>query len=219
MKSIKILVLITLIANVASFGQKTEVRYGNASLGGSENPVSIIEIENASIKDIDKRWNNYIKENKGKVTKQGDVWFHDNAIVKSISKDTIDMWSTVKESGKSVVITLAVNSGGNFISNSGGQYNAIDRFLSDFAAETYKYLIGLELTAAQKLLNSKEKEYKQLEKSNKKLEKEINKMKSEISDNERTIKQNNELLDKQKKEINTHESTVRELEKRIKSID
>lgn len=219
MKIISILFFITLFANLDSFGQKIEVRHGSAFLGGSENPVSIIEIENASVKEIDKKWNNYIRKNKGKVTKQGDMWFHDNAIIKSISKDTLDMWSTVKESGKSVVITLAVNSGGNFISNSGGKNKAVDRFLSEFAADTHKHLIGLELTAAQKLLKSKEKDYEQLEKSNKKLEKEIDEMKSKIADNERVIKQNNELLDKHKQEMNSHESTVRELEKRIKSID
>ena len=219
MKIISILFLITLFANFDSFGQKIEVRHGSAFLGGSENPVSIIEIENASLKEIDKKWSNYIKDNKGKVTKQGDVWFHDNAIVKSISKDTLDMWSTVKESGKSVVITLAVNNGGNFISNSSGHHKSVDRFLREFAADTHKHLIGLELAAAQKLLKTKEKEFEQLEKSNKKLEKEIDDMKSKIADNEKTIKQNNELLEKHKNEMNGHESTVRELEKRIKNID
>jgi hypothetical protein len=201
------------------FAQKIEVRHGSADLGGGENPVSIIEIENATVKDIEKKWTSYIKDHKGKVTRQGDSWFHDNAVVKSIGKDTLDMWSTVKESGKSVVITLAVNSGGNFISNSGGKHKAVDRFLKDFASETHKHLIGLEIAAAQKLLNAKEKELRQLEKENKNLEKEIDEMKSKIADNERTIKQNNELLDKHKKELNDHDSNVKELEKRMKNLD
>ncbi len=219
MKFINILMLIMLAATFKSFGQTIEIRHGNAFLGGGENPVSIVEIENASVKDVEKKWTSYIKKNKGKVSKQGDVWFHDNAVVKSISKDTLDMWSTVKASGKSVVITLAVNSGGLFISNSGGNSKDVDRFLRDFASNTHKHNIGLELAAAKKLRKSKEKEFEQLEKSNKKLEKEINEMKNKISDNERTIKKNNELLNKHKKDLGEHESLVKDLEKKIKNLD
>jgi valyl-tRNA synthetase len=208
-----------LAATFNSFGQIIEIRHGNAFLGGGEKPVSIVEIENTSVKDVENKWTSYIKKNKGKVSKQGDVWFHDNAVIKSISKDTLDMWSTVRASGKSVIITLAVNSGGNFISNSGGNSKDVDRYLRDFASDTHKHHFGLELAAAKNLRKNKEKEFEQLEKSNKKLEKEIDEMKNKISDNERTIIKNNEILNKHKKDLDEHESLVKEMEKKIKNLD
>ena len=219
MKRISIPFLLFLLLQLSAVGQKIEVKHGQAYLGGGENPVSIIEIENSEIKTVEKKWSAYLKDYNGKVSKQGDVWFHDNAQIKAISKDTLDMWSTVKASGSSVIITLAVQSGDAFISNASGHHKGVDRFLREFATDTHKHFIGLELSLAKKNLKNKEKEYEKLEKTNRDLEKEIDKMKNKISEHEQTIKKNKEILEQHKNVMDEHDSNVKELEKKIKNLD
>jgi hypothetical protein len=163
-------VFILLMASVAT-AQTTVVRNGMAFLGGAENPVTMIEIENASLKSVEKKWRSYIGKYKGKVSKQGDEYFHDNAMIKSISRDTLDMWSTLKETGKTITITLAANSNGVFISTSEGNQRGVEDFLIQFSNNIKKDQIKLELAAAQKALKAKSRDFDKLEKENKKLEK------------------------------------------------
>jgi hypothetical protein len=44
-------------------------------------------------------------------------------------------------------------------------------------------------------------------------------MKSKIADNERSVKRNNDAMDKSRKEVEEQRSAVRELEKKLKGAD
>ena len=218
MKKLTLLPFFILILNI-SFAQKTEVRYGSAFLGGNENLVTVVEIENADMKDTRKMWSDYLKKSKGKLSTEGDEYFLDNAKIKSISEDTLDIYSTIKSAGRSVVITMAVNSNGVFINNQGGTQQAVDNYLIDFAIMVKKDLINKELSIAKKALGSKGTALSNIEKQNKKLEKANASMKNKISDNERTISNNNTKLKSENKDIEVQKSIVKELEQKIKNVE
>jgi hypothetical protein len=215
--------LITLLCALfmlhTSFAQKTVVRHETAPLGGGVNPASVVEIENAGLKDTEKMWSSYLKDTKGKLNKSDDVYFLDNAMISSISNDTLDIYSTLKLAGKTVIITMAVNSNGTFISNSSGSQTAVDRFLIDFAISVKKELVNEELSAAKKVLDSRNREFEKLESENKKLEKDIASMKNKISDNERNIKSNNDKLKQSQSEIEEQQKVVSDLEQKFKNIE
>ena len=94
--------------------QKTVVRTEEMVIGGSVHPSSLVVIDNADLESVEKKWNSYIKKNKGKVSRSKDEFFHDNAIIKSIGPDTLDIYSVVKSSGTAVTIAMAVNKNNEF---------------------------------------------------------------------------------------------------------
>lgn len=195
--------------------QKTIIRSGTSFIGSSENPVVMVDLEDFSRKEIEKKWASYLKKNKGKVSEDDDVIFHDNAMIKSISSDTLDTWSTVTESGKTIVVSLAINQSGVFLSNN----SAMERFLYDFAVEVKKERAEKELKAATKQLKSIEKDRASLDKNNKKMAKDIVKMRNKISENERDIRKNEEALRKKEQEVGAQQSLVKQLEEKLKSIE
>jgi len=179
----------------------------------------MVDIPKSNLKDVEKKWTSYLKKQKGKLSDDDDVYFLDNAKIRSISKDTIDIYSTVKSNGDVITVTMALNSGGMFLSNSSGTASAVDRFLYDFAISMKKDILNEELSVAKKLLGTQGKAYDKIEKSNKKLESSIDKMKNQIADNEREIKKNNDKLAKNKSEIAAQKDVVKELENKLKNIE
>lgn len=214
MKHLLMLILLITILTPAT-AQKTIIRSGTSFIGNSENPVVIVDLEDFSRKEIEKKWISYLKKNKGKVSEDDDVIFHDNAMIGSISTDTLDMWSTVTESGKTIVVSLAINQSGVFLSNN----SAMERFLYDFAIEVKKERAEEEVEEATKQLKSIEKDKESLEKDNKKMADDIVEMRNRISENERDIKKNEEEIRKKEQEVGAQQTVVKQLEQKLKSIE
>jgi len=215
---IYLLAIVLLLITQLTFAQKTVVRHESGNLGGM-NPVSVVDIEKLSIKEVAGKWTSYMKKTKGKVSKQDDTYFLDNANIKSISRDTLDIFSTVKGNGSSVLVTIAVNRDGLFINNSDGSARSVDEWLIEFAVDIKKEIASKELDAATKALGTKGKAYDKLESANKKLEKNISDMKNNIADKEREIKQNEITLGENKKEIEMQKEHVKDLEKKLNEIE
>lgn len=207
------ILLIVILTPVAA--QKTMIRSGTYFIGNGENPVVMVDLEEFKRKEIEKKWTSYLKKNKGKVSDDDDVIFHDNAMISSVSADTLDLWSTVTESGKTIVVTLAINKSGVFLSNN----SAMERFLYDFAVEVKKERAEEEVEAAAKQLKSIEKEKESLEKDNKKMADDIVNMRNRISENERDISKNEEEIRKKEQEVGAQQAVVKQLEQKLKSIE
>lgn len=199
--------------------QKTVVRTEEMVIGGSVHPSSLVVIDNADLESVEKKWNSYIKKNKGKVSRSKDEFFHDNAIIKSIGPDTLDIYSVVKSSGTAVTIGMAVNKNNEFITNKSGTYPGLEAFLYEFAVDIKKEMASDAVEAAAKVLEAKEKAHERLLETNKKLAEDNAEMKSKIADNDRTISDNEGLIEKAKSEISVQKELLESLEKKLKTVE
>lgn len=216
----KVLMLLVLFSCMQHLqAQKTVIRAEEMSIGGAVRPASLVVIENANQESVEKKWNSYIKKQKGKVSRSNDGFFHDNAIIKSIGPDTLDIYSVVQSSGTAVTIAMAVNKNNEFITNKSGTYPALEAFLYEFAVDVKKEMAADEVEAAAKVLEAKEKAHERLLDTNKKLAEDNAEMKSKIADNDRTISDNEELIEKTKTEISTQKELLETLEKKLKSVE
>jgi DNA polymerase III delta prime subunit len=199
--------------------QKSIIRYESSDLAEGSTPATIAEIQGANAKDVEKKWRSYLKKHDGKLSEKGDEYFLDNAKVNAISRDTLDIYSTITTSGKTIYISVAINKDGTFVTNSDGQSPSIDEFVYAFVLDIRKDMAADELKAAEKVLKTKDKAYESLVKSNRKLEKSNKKMREKIADNERQIRKNDESIDAKKREVAKQEALVKELERRLKNIE
>lgn len=218
MKLLTTIILIVCISTVVKSQQYT-ISYHSSSIAGSDQPSTQTTIEKASVKEVTKKWESYLKKQKGKLNEDDDIFYLDNSIIKGIGSDTLDIWSTVSEAGESVIINLAVNSNGNFITNLTGNQPGIDAFMKEFVLIIRRDQVSEEVAAAQKILDSREKQLEKTQKEIRHLEKDNQEMKSKIADNERSIEKNHEAIKENRKLIEQQKEVVRSLESKLKSLD
>src|SRR5947208_748936 len=116
----KILLAVTLIFSTCCLlAQKTKVTESNESIGGGNNPALSVTIYQAKAEDIEKEVKGLMKHYDAKVTSQNGGLFGDNAMIKKISNNTIDLYAKLEKvrEGETRVI-MAFDLGGVFLSSS-----------------------------------------------------------------------------------------------------
>ncbi len=199
-----------LIISISLLAQ-SKVRYETATFNGISLTAASIEISNADEDMVAKRWASYMKDYKGKMKGRKGEYFLDNAKIPSISPDTLDIYSKVNDAGDNIVVTIAINRNGEYITNSGGNYSGADEILLKFATMINKELAEDKVKAAEKILKALEKSREELKDKNKKLSNGIQNLKSEIADNERDIKSNEKSIDELNSKINEQDNVVKSL--------
>ncbi|MBK6643099.1 MAG: hypothetical protein IPG39_18635 [Bacteroidetes bacterium] len=192
MKKILPLALLLIFTAMYSFAQKTIIRNETADIAGGTYPASLVTLENTELEKVENAFSSYLKKQKDKQEKSDGLIFQDNAMVKDISPDTIDIYAAFKSSGKDVTIIMAVNRNGHFINNERGSARGVEALLSEFAVDFRKEQASEELEIVEKALNAMEKNHDKLVDSMEDLKKDNEEMKQKISDNEAVIKENQE---------------------------
>ncbi len=219
MKKILPLALLLIFTAMYSFAQKTIIRNETADIAGGTYPASLVTLENTELEKVEKAFSSYLKKQKGKQEKSDGLIFQDNAMVKDISPDTIDIYAAFKSSGKDVTIIMAVNRNGHFINNERGSAQGVEELLYEFAVDFRKEQASEELEIVEKALNAMEKNHDKLVDSMEDLKKDNEEMKQKISDNEAVIKENQEKISKSKAELSTQQELVKSKAAALKSID
>ncbi len=160
-----------------------------------------------------------MKHQGGRFKSKKDEYFLDNAEIKSISPDTLDIFSRVEDGGDYIRIIMAVNRNGVFINNANAANPAVEQFLYGFAVELKKEMAASEVESAEKILRKLHSESDDITSKNKKLEKKIEEYKSEISDAERDIQSNKTAIQQKEDLISKQEEVVKQLKENLKAID
>jgi len=206
---------IYLLTTTGIYAQSGKVQYGTASFNGMSEISSSIEIENIDESVVTKKWVSYLKDFNGKVKNHKGEIFADNAKIPAISSDTLDIFSTVDESGDDVIIKTGINLNGKFINNADGHFVAVDDLLLRFATSILKDKAEIEFANAEKILKELEKDLREISDKNKKLESGIVEMKSDIADNERSIKENEKSIDGLNGKIREQDTIVKSLKAKV----
>lgn len=203
----KKLVLITLLMAVqtALFAQLPEFEFklmeeGRSMSRGSFNAL-IVSWPKASTKILSKNWKQYAKKFKGKLKydgKQGE-YFVDNAVLKEMSENMIDITAKINQKGDGAELVVWFNLGVTYLTSQEhpDRYPAAEKFLRQFDLVVYAELMKAQLKEEQKKLKLLNKELKKIEKAKAKEEKKVEKQKKIIEKAEKAIDDSQKVMDEQ----------------------
>jgi len=155
-------------------------------------------------------------------SKDGGI-FVDNALIKDMGPNTIDIYGKAngKKGDPEITFVVAFDLGGAFLNSSEHkeQYNVAEKIVKDFAVKTTKDAIGELLKDAKKAQSKLENAQKDLEKDNKNLNSDIDDYKAKIKRAEDDIVKNKADQDKKKAEIEAQKKVVGDIETKLNSVD
>ncbi|WBM75879.1 hypothetical protein [Saprospira grandis] len=196
---------------------------------GAHNAL-VVDLPNCSADKVGDIWKTFVKKNyKGKVKykKKDKLYISDDATVKDMSENTVDIYAMVQDKGEEgAEIVIWFNLGVSYLSQKEfpNQFQVAEEVVNKFTKKLSADLLEDLLKAEEKTLKELEKDMKELEKDEKKLTKDIEDYKETIKKMEENIKQAEEDIKKskedqgtKKKEVDDQTQVVEELKQKIKA--
>lgn len=220
-KSIFTALLLFLLVPLFSISQENiEVIQKSVSMSQGEQPAYIVNVPQSDYELVLNAWKKVIRQNtKSKVEEKEHELYIAGTHINAIHHQPINIYSAVinKDSVVKVVAVYEIDS--VFFAFSEEEPNLknekthhhIKNFMRDFAVNQYKYAVEIELSDAEKLLKTKNKELKDLGKQNEVYQK-------EMKENEQNIKSSEDLISSYEKdserklsEINSKKESIAKL--------
>ncbi len=220
MKKFTILALFMAFGIASVFAQ---VKEGSASMSKGSNNAFAIELRQTEAKEVTEAWTKYIKEYKGKTKfdKKSKEVFSDNAEIRDMSSNTVDVYGSVQQRGENTVLTVWFDLGGAFLSSSmhGGEKAAVaEKLLNKFAGTVSTAALEDEIKAQEKVVKNLEGDLKGLQKDKEGHEKEIEKCEQKIKEAKESIVTNLEDQKNKQVEIETEKKVLDSLLEKLKKI-
>lgn len=205
---------------LAGDGVKVKVESKNEKINGGTHNCLVVTIYDATPSDIESEWKSKMKGYDAKVSGKDEI-FADNALIKSISENTVDVYAyTEKISDTETKFVVGFLLGETWLdSKNGASYSAAEKIVKDFAIEQSKDGIAVKRKAAEKLLADQQDDQADLEKKNKDLHEDIDEYNEKIKKAEADIKTNEEEQVKKKAEVEAQQKVVDELKSRENSVE
>jgi chromosome segregation ATPase len=222
MKKITTLFFALIVAS--SFAQKIKISVEEKSekIGGGSHNCLVVTIYDASRDDVEKEWKSKMKGYDAKVSSKDDI-FADNAIIKEISENAIDVYArTEKGSNENEVkFIVGFQMGEDWLNSSkyAAQYKAAEKIVKEFATKMTRDAIGDKAKEAEKKLNGLKDDKASLEKKNKDLNTDIVDYKDKIKKAEEDIKKNEEEQKSKQAEVDAQQKAVDDLKARQNSVE
>jgi hypothetical protein len=222
MKKITTLGLVAL-CSISAFAQKIKVKESNENIGGGSHPALVVTLYGVSPSSAEESFRSFMKTYDGKRSSKDGGIFIDNASIKDISANTIDVYGKAQGSkdDKEITFIVAFDLGGAFL-NSGdhkSSMNSAEKIVKDFAIKATKDAIEEELKEAKKVQSKLEDDQKDLEKDNKNLHDDIEKYKEKIKKAEEDLVKNKSDQDKKKAEIEAQKKVVGTVDTKLKAVE
>jgi hypothetical protein len=227
MKKIALLTALALGYLATGYAQQITEAARPMSLG-TYNGLSLT-LPNTSNQLVEKIWEKQLKEwdGKTKYDKKKKEFFTDNALIETMGNNTIDIYSSVTESGKDNIVYVWFDLGGAYLSSKAHpeKYPVATAQLEQFAKKVNKAQTELELEAANKVLKDKQSELKSLVNKKADLEQDIislreriKKAEEDIVTNESKITENVRTQETKKTEIDAQTKVVGEIQQKLETF-
>lgn len=211
----------------ASAQVKTTLKEENRSCSKGSQPCLVLNIPNTSADKVRDTWESFIKSYKGKTdyNKKDKEVFTDDALIKEMSENTVDIIARVDEIEKGSELTVWFNLGVTFLSQKefSKQFDVARKLLEKFSDKLSADLLEELLKEQEKILKKLEGDYKDLEKDEEKRKKDIveyketiRKMEENIKKAEEDVKIKIEEKAKKKTEVEDQTKKVNEVKNDIK---
>ena len=156
-----------------------------------------------SDRQVEKEWENYIKPY-GKVSSSRGVYRITTADMRDISAEPVNLTTQVKGNKKSTTVFAAFDMGsGNFVAPGNGNYDAANKWLTDFATKT---VYNDEVRVAEDGFNEAQKSHQKSVKNGERLVRDIENNKKEKERLLRKIDENAKELEQLQKDVETNKT-------------
>ncbi|MBO0935768.1 hypothetical protein J2I47_04330 [Fibrella sp. HMF5335] len=156
-----------------------------------------------SDRQVEKEWEDYIKPY-GRVNSSRGVYRITTADMRDISAEPVNFTSQVKGNKKSTTVFAAFDLGsGNFVSPGNGNYDAANKWLTDFATKT---VFNDEVRVAEEGFNESQKNHQKLVRNGERLVRDIENNKKEKERLLRKIDENAKELEQLQKDVETNKT-------------
>ena len=154
-------------------------------------------------RQVEKEWENYIKPY-GKVNSSRGVYRITTADMRDMSAEPVNFTSQVKGNKKSTTVFAAFDMGsGNFVAPGNGNYDAANKWLTDFATKT---VLNDEVRVAEDGFNESQKNHQKLVRNGERLVRDIEGNKKEKERLLRKIDDNAKELEQLQKDIEANKT-------------
>jgi hypothetical protein len=193
---IKTALFILLLPVLLTAQDRMEVVQKTVSISKGEQPAYIVMVPQADIEQISKDWVKVIRQNtKSKVVETGHEFEILGTEIRDIIHKPINLYSALIRMDSSVKIIAAFEIDSSFFSYSEENktvetektHHNIQNFMLDFAGEQYKNFVTQELSDAEKVLKTKNSEYKDIGRQ-------IETLQKDIQENEQAIRNSQDLI-------------------------
>ena len=188
---------------------------------GKQNALSVI-VYNADEDAVKKIWSKKMKGFKAKVSKKKGEIFADNALIKDMSENTMDIYAkTEPTKDGNVILYVAFNLGGAYLNSSDhpDMYKKAAKMMERFSKDISIEILKDDIKEQEKILKKQVNEKEDLEKRNEKLKKDIENYKEKIKKAEKEIEENKKKREEKIKEIEAQQKKVDELKGKLNKID
>lgn len=204
-----------------SWGQKIQVHEQSEDLGKGKNNALVVTIYGADEGDVEHEWKSLMKDyNAKKISSSKGIMFADNATIKEMGNNTIDIYSRFDVKKDEIELVVAFDLGGAYLSSSAhaDKYKIAEKILHDFAVKMTSEAITGKLKEQQKALDKLTSQQKDLEKDNKNLTGDISDYQNRIKKDQDAVTKNKEDQAKKQSEISNQQKVVDELAKKAKEV-
>lgn len=224
MKPVFILLTFLFILPVISQAQrKVEVDESSYNFKSGKHNALKTKVYETDIKVVSKKWEDLMRDYKGKTSGNKDEMFSDNVMINNLNGNSpSDVYAAFSDAGEvHSYIFVAVDLGGAYLNSSEHRdsYNMMKKILYDFAKSVSEYSVNEQIKAAEKLFGGLESDQKKLISENEKLHKDIDLYNEKIKKAEEDIKTNLTDQETKKKEIEEQQKVLDGLKEKLKSIN
>jgi len=171
---------------------------------------------------VKENFEKWLKKNNAKVTssKKSPEVFGDNASLKVVSQNTVDIYSTAIPSANGAVLYVCVDLGGGFILSAAypQQYTAMEALLKKFSQEQALGMVQEQLEQEEKILKTLGKDIDNLKKDKSGYVKEIETAKALIIQREQDIVKNDNDQKAKMEQQNLQQQIVETIKQKIVTL-
>jgi len=203
-----------------SYAQVTE---GTGTMSQGSNNGLTISLKGTQSKVVNAAWMKFIKSYKGKtkMNKKSAELFSDNATIKGMSSNTVDVYSKTAQIGDNVELSVWFDLGGAYVSSATHPeaYVLGEKMLTDFSQTVSTAAIEEEIKMEENVMGKMEDDMKSLLKEKLNLEEEIAKCEAKISEAKAKIESNTAAQIEQQKVMDAQKEKVKMVKDKLKAVN
>ena len=212
---------LSILLTISVSAQRISATEGTENVGGGLNPALSVTIYETDESTIQKEWKSLMKKQDAKVSRSGDETFADNALMKDVSSDTLDIYAKTKKDGDGIKLSVAMHSGGQFLtaSKNSGEFSRMKKVMEEFARRLTKESIMEQHKEAEKVYDKNVRHQQDLVKENEDLHRDIEHYKDKIQKAEEDIKKNLQAQENAKKAIEKQKQVVDAIKDKASKVE
>ncbi|MEL6941410.1 MAG: hypothetical protein AAFO82_01975 [Bacteroidota bacterium] len=203
-------------------GMQVIINEGMQLMSAGSNNALTMAIPGANKKKVEHVWKDFSKDFRSRTKKdrKSGLYFSDDATLRSISSNNIDIYARFDEGGSGTVATVWFDLGGAYLASETHEnaYEEAEELMSRFANAVGKSMAEDNVHDQEKILKGINKELDKLAKDKEHYEKKIEEAKALIAEMEANIKQNEKDQENKKIEIQKQEEVVDKAKDKVKDF-